>query len=111
MDNYTIYQVVLTEMPTGKEKQICLTNSKEKAKLMGMKQMCENYSFIMASLRKVDVIEYSIQTDSFTEYWMSQLIDHRDIELQCLKLLHNAKCQDRVQNKYVIFSSNTLLKI
>lgn len=111
MDNYSVYEVVITELTTGKETQICLTNSKEKAKLFCLKKMCENYSFIMANLRKVEVREYTIQTDLFTEYWMSQLIDHQNIELQILKLLHNARCEDRIQNEYVIFSSNTLLKI
>lgn len=111
VNNYSIYEVTITELATGRQKQVCLTNSKEKAKLMGMKKMCENYSFIMAELKRIDVNEYIVQTDSFSEYWMSQLIDHRDVELQCLKLLHNAKCSDRVQNQYLIFSSNTLLKI
>ena len=110
-NNYSIYEVTLTEVPTGKTKQVVLTNSKEKAKLLGMKKMCENYAFIMANLKKVEVIEHSVVTDSFTEYWMSQLIDHRDVEIQCIKLLHNAKVLNRIQNEYVIFSSNMLLNI
>lgn len=111
IDNYSIYEVVLTELATGQTTQVVLTNSKEKAKLHCLKFMCENYSFIMANLRRVEVIEYTIQTDEFTEWWYSQIIDHRDVELEMVKLLHNAKCSHRIQNKYVIFSSNTLLKI
>lgn len=111
VNNYSIYEVTLTEIPTGTETQVCVTNCKDKAKLQALKRLCENYSFCMAELRKVTVTEYSIEADSFHEYWDSQLIDHRDIELQTMKNLHNAKVTDRIQNKYVIFSSNSLLKI
>lgn len=111
IDNYSIYEVVLTEIATGKINPVVLTNSKEKAKLRCLKIMCENYSFIMANLRRVEVIEYTVQTDEFTEWWYSQIIDHRDVEPEMVKLLHNAERSRRIQNKYVIFSSNTLLKI
>ena len=108
---YSLYEVTITEIPTGKETQKILTSSKEKAKLNAIKYFAENYAFIISNLRKVEVTEHIIQSTDYIEYWDSIVNDHRDVELNALKLLHNAKCDNRVQNSYVIFSSNMLLKI
>ena len=111
MDNYSIYEVKLIEIPLGRENVVCVTNSKEKAKLFAIKLFAENYSFIMGHLRKVEVFDNNIMTDEFVEYWYSQIIDHQDCEPNAVKLLHNARCTNKVQNTYMILSSDTLLNI
>ena len=111
MDNYSIYEVKLIELALGKETVLCVTNSKEKAKLFAVKLFAQHYNFIMGELRKVEVIESNIVSDDWHDYWYSQIVDHQDIEPNALKLLHNAKCTERVQNTYMILSSDTLLNI
>ena len=111
MDNFSIYEVKLIDIPLGRDTVLCVTNSKEKAKLFAVKLFAEHYSFIMAKLRKIEVVESNIVTDVWTDYWYSQIIDHQDIEPNSVKLLHNARCSDKVQNTYLILSSDTLLNI
>ena len=110
-NNYSIYEVKLLEIPLGRETVLCVTNSKEKAKLFAVKLFAEHYSFILAKLRKIEVIESIIETEDWTDYWYSQIVDHQDIEPNSLKLLHNARCLNKVQNNYMILSSDTLLNI
>ena len=110
-DNYDIYEVKLIEIPLGRETTVCVTNSKEKAKLFAVKLFAEHYAFIMGKLKRVEVYDNSIETEQWSEYWYSQLVDHQDIEHNALKLLHNARCSNHVQNTYLILSSDTLLNI
>ena len=109
--NYSIYEVTMTIIPTGKEERKILTTSKEKAKYETIKLFAENYTFIQAELRRVQLKEIIIEANDSFEYICSALNDHKDVETEATRLLHNAKCTDRIQNEYVIFKSDMLLKI
>ena len=109
--DYSIYEVTTTEVTTGTQEVYGLTTCKEKAKLQAVKLFAEHYGMINADLRSVEVWESIIVPDSSLEVWESVMMDHSSIEMTATKLLHNAKIDHRIQQKYKILSSDMLRKI
>ena len=108
---YSVFEVTRITTATGQTMPMMVTTSKEKAKLEAVRLFAQNYSLIYGKLLKVTVTENVIGTDSFHEYLESAKNDHQDYESTAIVLLHNARIDNRVQNRYEILSSDMLLKI
>lgn len=110
LSNYSIYAVKKRGNFSQLDYEICVTHQKDKAMMKALAAIAKEYPLIQNGNYTVEVIEYSIIPLTTSELLNSLFIDHADLEHNAVCDLQAAESQNRIQNRYVKFTSDDLKK-
>jgi len=110
LTNYSVYVVQKRGNFSQLTSDLCVTNQKDKAMMKALGAIAKDYPLIQNGNYSVDVIEYNIIPLTTNELLNSLFIDHAEIEHNALCDLQAAERENRIQNRYVKFTSDDLKK-